>query len=235
MRFIEPADALTLGWARWYSLLALCVGIVRISSWSATNVVIATSDVAIPSEAQVQSFLQEMSNEKAARVSRNSQGEIISLELWGERATDLSLVMASRVVSLGSLTVGGSQATNCTAVGASALRSFTNLATVKLLCAGNLKPGFFKEICQLQRLRKVQITQASPPVEEYACMAKLYQLEELGIAHCTNFGNAQLTVITNLTNLKSLELVANSVTPDGTNVLGTMRGLRVLRFFPTKK
>lgn len=182
--------------------------------------------IALPTEAQILAFVKAAEADKVAEVVHDSRGEISSVTLRRGNATDQGLVYASRLRSLRSLTIHGRLLpTDYKEHTAACLRNLTNLVTLKVLCTGPLQPGFFRELCTLRNLRELQLTDAPPPRDEYSYMTGLMRLEKLGIASCTNFGNKELAGVTNLPNLRSLQLVGNAVTQDGTNVLGGMKRL----------
>jgi hypothetical protein len=181
--------------------------------------------------AEVRKFISDVEAQSLPEVEHDGEGWPRSLTLRGRYACDRSLVLASYASSLRSLTIQGTNtATACTERGVASLETLTNLTTLKILCTGPLQAGFFKGICQLRNLRELQLTAALPPSQEYLCLSKLNELRRLGIAHCTNFGDVEVGVLTNLTKLEALELVKNRVSYRGTNVLKSLPHLRDVVF-----
>jgi hypothetical protein len=196
----------------------------------------AQNAVVMPTESQLWAFLRELEAEKVAEVEHDVQGKVVSLTLRRTHATDQGLVYASLLDSLRSLAIHGRPLpSDYSESAAASLRNLINLVSLKVLCTGPLQPGFFRELCALRNLRELQLTDATPPKEEYSYLARLSRLERLGLASCTNFGDTELTVVTNLANLRSLKLIANGVTQQGTNVLRGMQGLTNLVFIPTEQ
>ena len=184
-----------------------------------------------PTESQVAAFLREVAADRVAQVERDPQGQAVSLVLCRPYASDRGMILASQLRSLRSLTIQGqSMSTGYSEHGASSLHALTNLVTLKILCTGPLDSRFFKEVCRLRSLRELQLTAAMPPSREYRWIADLHRLERLGIANCTNFGDAEISVVTNLVKLKNLQLVNNAVTHHGTNVLKVLPGLTDVLF-----
>jgi len=184
-----------------------------------------------PTDAEVGKFLAEVEWQSFGATERDARGWPASLTLVGVHAEDRNLILASRLTSLRNLVVHGRNAgTACTRNGAASLQALTNLTSVKLLCTGSLQPGVFQEVCRLGNLRELQLTAAMPPSDEYLCLSNLHGLRRLGIANCTNFGDAAIGVLTNLTELEAFELVNNAVSDRGTNVLKGLSHLKETLF-----
>jgi hypothetical protein len=104
----------------------------------------------------------------------------------------------------------------------------TNLSALRIACLAfepdkNLQ--FLEDVSQLKQLRSLYLVCASQKKQEYFALTNLQNLTTLLVAYDTNFGNAELSLLTNLPNLKRVDLYADGVTPQGTNVLSQMPGL----------
>jgi hypothetical protein len=53
------------------------------------------------------------------------------------------------------------------------------------------------------------------------------------VSYCPNFGDEQLSLVTNLTNLRSLELKADALSSEATNLLAGMRTLTNILIKPS--
>ena len=77
----------------------------------------------------------------------------------------------------------------------------------------------------MKELRQLGLVAAYPPAGEYFGLTNLHNLVELRVAHCTNFGDSEVSLLTNLPALKSLTLYSDGISREGTNVLRNMIGL----------
>lgn len=101
----------------------------------------------------------------------------------------------------------------------------TNLTSMNIACGGLLKAGVFEEICKMKEVRELGLVAAYPPASEYFGLTNLHNMVELRVAYCTNFGDREVSMLTNLINLRSLTLYADGFSSEGTNVLRSMTGL----------
>lgn len=120
------------------------------------------------------------------------------------------------------------------------LGKLTNLVTLRVACVAPkpaLKNGVFEEICNLTGLKTLSLVAAYPERSEYVALTNLQTLAELNVSYATNFGDAELCLLTNLVNLRKLSISADAVSREGTNVLSRMQRLtnatvRLSRFLP---
>jgi hypothetical protein len=56
-----------------------------------------------------------------------------------------------------------------------------------------------------------------------AAITNLQNLAELRVSYATNVGNAELSLLTNMVNLKGLAISYDAVSREGTNVLSLIR------------
>jgi hypothetical protein len=89
-----------------------------------------------------------------------------------------------------------------------------------------MQDGVFRGICNLRHLRTLWLIAAYPALpSEYDSITNLQDLAELHVTYCTNFTDRHLTLITNLPHLRSIELKANALSTQVTNILSGMRTL----------
>lgn len=72
------------------------------------------------------------------------------------------------------------------------------------------------------------------PASEYNSITNLQDLVELHVAYCTNFTDQQLALITNLPNLRSIELRADALSSQATNILSGMGTLTNVVIKPSR-
>jgi hypothetical protein len=160
---------------------------------------------------------------------RDSRGNIVSIALRGTNANDRALILVSTLTSVKELTIQGrGMGDECTREGISNLHKMTNLTHLRLLCVSpqpTLEAGVFKEVCSLKSLESLILVSAYPERSEYPALANLQNLTELRLSYCTNFGDAELCLLTNLSNLRSLYISSDAVSRDGANVLRSIRQL----------
>lgn len=157
---------------------------------------------------------------------RDAKGDVVSLTLTSLLANDAGLDLFGKFGSLQKLRLQTSRLSpGLTRQGISSLVTMTNLTSINIACGGLLKAGVFEEICKMKKVRELGLVAAYPPASEYSGLTNLHNLVELRVGHCTNFGDRELSLLTNLPALKSLILYADGFSSEGTNVLVTMAGL----------
>lgn len=170
-------------------------------------------------------LLQHIEAAHSEDVERDSAGNVVSVTLRTGWANDRNLILISTLDSVRRLVLMTSRRGEPTQYGLDSLRKMTNLVSLYLDCGGPLPEGVFRATCNLKHLRCLGLYAAYPPVSEYDRITNLQELVELHITYCTNFGDAQLTPITKLPNLRNLELKADALSSQATNLLSSMRSL----------
>lgn len=164
-----------------------------------------------------------------ADVKRDDNGQVRSLTLPESRVNDEALVLASGIPSIRELRVRGrARAVNGfepTQKWFAALVGMTNLVSLRVDCMGEMDGGMFREITKLKSLHALSLYGAFPRREEYAGLTNLQGLLELHVSYCTNFGDAELVVLTNLTHLRSISLYATAVSSNAPKIVGQMKGV----------
>jgi hypothetical protein len=157
---------------------------------------------------------------------RDAKGDVVSLTLTSLLANDAGLDLFSKFGSVQKLRLQTSRLSpELTRQGISSLVRMTNLTSINIVCGGLLKAGVFEEICKMKELRELGLVAAYPPAREYFGLTNLHNLVELRVGYCTNFGDRELSLLTNLPALKSLTLYADGLSSESTNVLHSMTGL----------
>jgi hypothetical protein len=153
-------------------------------------------------------------------VVRDAKGEVSSLVLDKDLATDANLEDIRGLVSLRELTLQGipSQG-DLTGRGIACLRGLTNLVSLTVACKRELERGTFEEVCKLGQLRTLRLVGACAPQSEYRGIIALQALTELRISYCPNFDDDDVPLLTRLPALKTLVLEWNGVSQQSTNVL----------------
>ena len=156
----------------------------------------------------------------------DAKGDVVSLTLTSLLANDAGLDLFSKFGSVQKLRLQTSRLSpELTRQGISSLVRMTNVTSINIACGGLLKAGVFEEICKMKGVRELGLVAAYPPASEYSCLTNLNNLVELRVAYCTNFGDRELSLLTNLPALKRLTLYADGFSSEGTNVLHSMTGL----------
>lgn len=163
-------------------------------------------------------------------LQRDEQGQVVSLVLSQRNATDESLSLVSTLPTLRELTIRGRgyPSNRWTLNGLAHLKRMTNLSTLRIACLAtepDMNLQFLHEVSHLEQLRSLYLVAASQKTAEYSTLTNLQNLTTLLISYDTNFGNAELPLLTNLPNLKRVDLYWDGVTPHGTNVLSQMPSL----------
>ncbi len=112
--------------------------------------------------------------------------------------------------------------------GISQLHALTNLEKLRVLCVGpesSLKSEVFKEICSLRGLKSLVLVSSYPQQPDYILLTNLQNLAELHISWATNFGDADLSSLTNLPKLRNVYFACDAISREGTNVFRYMPGL----------
>jgi hypothetical protein len=155
---------------------------------------------------------------------RDQDGKVISATLDTPNVNDQGLGLLSCLSSLRGLTMTRHQIIDrLTPKGISALARLSNLSTLKIRCFGRLDSGVFEEICKLRSLRELDLLLSIPPQREYRSITNLTNLAVLKISYCTNFGDQELCLLTNLTTLRNLGLSYDGFSPERTNVLACLK------------
>lgn len=178
-------------------------------------------------------LLQEIEAANRDDIGRDPSGNVVSLTLRQGWANDYNLTLISGLNSLQRLVLVLSRRAEPTEHGLASLGTLTNLVSLHLSCSGPLQAGFFRAACTLKRLRCLDLYAACPPAAEYKSLTNLQLLAELRVSYCPNFGDEQLSLVTNLTNLRSLELKADALSSEATNLLAGMRTLTNILIKPS--
>ena len=162
-------------------------------------------------------------------VERDGNGDVISVALRWTNSNNRALFLVSTLGSLQQLAIlGRGIPDEWTQEGISCLGKLTNLVTLRVACVAPkpaLKAGTFQEICNLRGLKSLSLVAACPERSEYVALTNLQGLAELNVSYATNFGDAELCLLTNLVNLRNLSICYDAVSRQGTNVLSRMQRL----------
>jgi hypothetical protein len=170
----------------------------------------------------------------AEDIERDRLGKLGFVRLRQGWANDRNVTLVSAADSLRRLTLEPTHAVQPTQIGIAALTNLSNLVTLHVACSGPMEDGVFRAICNLNHLRTLRLTAAYPlRPSEYNSITNLQDLAELHVTYCTNFGDTQLALITNLPRLRSLELRADALSRQATNLLSGMRALTNVVVKPT--
>ena len=159
--------------------------------------------------------------------TRDISNNAVSVRLWYPLANDQGIALFSGFTTIRefSLKVPSRYNMGISAAGIASLTPLTNLTKLSVACAGSLRPGVVEAICRLKQLRELQLYAAHPPPQEYACLTNLQNLTTLSIIYNTNFCDRELSILTNLTNLRSLTLRDDGFSEEGVRVLAGMTSL----------
>jgi hypothetical protein len=163
-------------------------------------------------------------------LQKDGKGRVISLALHSADANNQNLSLVSTVSSLQELSIFGRgwPSNRWTLEGLAHLKKLTNLVMLRIACLAtepdsNLQ--FLDEVSHLNGLRSLYLVCASQNTRQYSALTNLQNLTTLLVSYDTNFGNAELSLLTNLPHLKRVDLHAVAVTPQGTNVLSRIESL----------
>jgi hypothetical protein len=184
--------------------------------------------------ANVGALLQELRAANPEDVERDSAGNVVSVALRQGWASDHNLTLLSTVDTLHRLVLVPSRRVELTEHGLTSLARLTNLVSLYLNCSGALRADVFRAACGLKRLRCLGLYGACPPVGEYNSITNLQDLAELHVAYCTNFTDQQLALVTNLPNLRTIELKADGLSGQATNIASRMRTLTNIVIKPSR-
>lgn len=197
---------------------------------SGTGIEAGSANALSSTDNELVSLLKEI-EEGPGDLVRDDKGKVISLALRPANVNDRALFLVSRIGSLQELVIQGRgkpETGEWTREGVASLGKLTNLTSLRVVCVAPLpalKEGVFEEICMLRGLRSLSLVAACPERSEYGALSNLKNLTELQVSYATNFGDAELCLVTNLVNLKSLTISFDAVSRGGTNVLSRMRHL----------
>jgi hypothetical protein len=180
-----------------------------------------------PTNSELSALLQKV-EENPEDLGRDRNGNVVSLALRGTNANNRALLLVSTFGFLQELVIQGRGRPDTgewTREGIACLHNLTNLVSLRILCVAPqpaLKEGVFKEICNLRGLRSLSLVAACPERSDYVALSNLQNLAELRVSYATNFGDRELSSLTNLVNLRSLLIEWDAVSQQGTNVLSRM-------------
>ena len=168
----------------------------------------------------VAALIDKLTQQKFTGLERSKNGEIVSVSLTAAYVNDQNLNLLSNIGSIQTLALQvRPNASDFTKDGIISIARLTNLVSIDIECGGELNHGIVNAIARLQRLQKVSLVSAYPRPDEYTSLTNLHGLVELNIIHCPTFGDRELSLVTNLTQLKILTLVGDSVTSTGATIL----------------
>lgn len=179
-----------------------------------------------PGNASLTELLSKLEQGPSMDLRRDRNGNVVDLTLRQEHAQDKNLRLISRAGTIRSLRIQGrSQLGGVTREGVRSLAQLTNLVTLRVCCLGEMQAELFEEICRLKGLQYLGLASAYPPESAYGALTNLQALSELHVTYCTNFGDRQLRLLTNMLHLKSLTIDSGGITEQGTNFLRQLRSL----------
>lgn len=173
----------------------------------------------------VGALLQQVGAANPEDVERDSAGNVVFVALRQGWASDHNLTLLSTMDTVRRVVLVPSRKAEPSEHGIASLAKLTNLVSLNLNCGSFLKAGVFRSTCNLKGLRCLGLYGACPPVDEYNSLTNLQGLAELHVAYCTNFTDQQLMLVTNLPNLRTIELRADGLSTQATNILAGMRTL----------
>ena len=179
-------------------------------------------------ESELNSLLKQL--EESDDLQKDREGLVIGLALHSTNANDQNLSLVSTLQSLNELTIQGRgwpASNRWTLEGISSLERMTNLTTLRILCQSvpELNVQFLPAFSRLTRLSTLYLVAAPQEKQNYAALTNLQNLVALHVSYDTNFGDAELSMLTNLPKLQSLDLFWDGVTRNGTNALSRMSSL----------
>lgn len=183
-----------------------------------------------PTDAELTSLLKRV-GERPENLERDAAGNIVFLALRGSNANDRALSVASNLRSLQELVIQGRmrpETGEWTREGIAQLHRLPNLEKLRVLCVGpepSLNSEVFKEICSLRGLKSLVLVSSYPQQPDYILLTNLQNLAELHISWATNFGDAELSSLTNLPKLRNVYFACDAISREGTNVFRYMPGL----------
>ena len=164
-------------------------------------------------------------------LERDAKGNVCVLTLRSSNANDQALSLVTNLNSLRELGIygrGWPETGEWTRDGISQLHKLPDLEKLRVACVAakpSLETGVFKEICSLGGLKSLILVAASPQRPDYMFLTNLQNLVELNISWATNFGDAELSSLTNLPKLRSVYFYYDAISRRGTNVFRYTPGL----------
>jgi len=167
----------------------------------------------------------------------DESGKLISMEISSRYHNERNIKLVSEIPSLKELIFRGNSGSNAVPLTPAVMgyvTGMTNLTKLSLACfiSNRLKDGVLNEVSKMRQLENLTLFYSEAPKEEYSGLTNLVNLTKLRIICSTNFGDAELQLLTNLTKLRELELEDNSVTSNGTNLLKNLKSLTNVVFEP---
>jgi hypothetical protein len=231
----ERCRALVFGPVTSFARLMAAILLV-VLLFAASPIVFAQTTNSDGDQAKISRLLKEVELRKFIPPERDTNGNVVTLLLDSHLADDQGIEAASKIHSLRELRIQPSAVDKIpTKAAISHLLGMTNLESLGLGCGGTLNPGVFAEICQIRGLRKLSLVSTRPPAEEtYSAITNLQNLTAFSISYCPNFGDRELCLLTNLHNLRSLDIYRSGITSEGMKVLRQMNDLTNVKVFPSK-
>jgi hypothetical protein len=212
-----------------FSSLVLASALLALKLIAQVNLTtLSGKDHMAATNSEVDLLLRGIAEDDRYVLERDKYGHVISLSLRHTNANDRALSLVSTIPSIQELSiVGRGSPTNngWTAEGVSHLKRMTNLATLRIACLAidpDLNADFLPEVSRIAGLKSLSLVAAPQKQRDYAALTNLCNLTTLKVWYVTNFGDAELALLTNLPNLTHLELVFDCVTREGTNVISRM-------------
>jgi len=179
-------------------------------------------------ESGLDSLLKRL--EESDDLQKDREGRVVGLALRSTNANDQNLSLVSTLQSLKELTIQGRgwpTSNRWTLEGISSLERMTNLTTLRILCQSVPENNvqFLPAFSRLTRLSTLYFVAAPQEKQNYTALTNLQNLVALHVSYDTNFGDAELSMLTNLPKLQSLDLFWDGVTRNGTNALSRMSSL----------
>jgi len=156
--------------------------------------------------------------------TRDTNELLIGLSVPSKYNDDRSLRLISEIESIRALKLIGTPSANApalTPVGIMYLERMSNLVSLEFFCyqKAGLNAGVLSTAAKITQLRDFYLYYSEAPSEEYNSVTNMMNLTSLRVVGCSNFGDAELRVVTNLAGLKTLVLNGTGVTHRGTNML----------------
>jgi len=196
---------------------------------------IATDEVAARAEDHgtntVSNLLQTLSARFPGTIDRNGLGAIVAIGIPSRFNDDHSLELLGSLCTVTQVVLfGGSKqweqgSPTLTERGIAFLAGMTNLTNLELACLQHLDGGVLRGVSDLSQLKRLTLYNVALSSEEYKWLSYATNLVRLEIQNCSNFGDHELCLLTNLTTLKDLRLLGTSVSPDATNIVSRMHSL----------
>ena len=171
-----------------------------------------------------------------ALVSRDTNGHVIALGLPSQYKDAHSISLICEIPSLRKLKIYGTPWVGTpvlTEASAKLLTRMTNVTSLSFDCfQQGLKKGVLVHASSMKQLEEFRLYFSDAPPGDYKYLKSMTNLTTLSIQWCKGFGDQQATVLTNLPRLRTLQLVATGLSPEGTNVLSACHALTNIWFAP---